>query len=129
MAANKWGKRGRPKGLPKSGGRKKGTPNKATRWKLHLEGKEYKPLDFLLGVMWNGQAPMELRFKAAIAAAPYCHPQLRSVDFKGSMTVGVSAALLKFIEGNTSASRSFLDFDREDRDEEEAPHGRPLLDH
>jgi hypothetical protein len=79
--------------------------------------------------MWNGQAPMELRFKAAIAAAPYCHPQLRSVDFKGSMTVGVSAALLKFIEGNTSASRSFLDFDREDRDEEEAPHGRPLLDH
>lgn len=97
-------------------------------FKLTLQGTEYLPLEFFLATMRNAQAPFEARHRAAVAAAPYCHPALRSVDFKGSMTVGLSAALQQFMQGNAGTTRHFLDFDRESEDAEEAPDGRPLHD-
>ena len=40
--------------------------------KIKRKGKE-TPLDFLLKVMWNKNAPAVLRIDAAKAAAPYVH--------------------------------------------------------
>lgn len=79
MSGNKWAKGQKVPGS----GRKKGTPNKATRWKLSIKGESYQPLDFLLAVMRNEAAPKELRFKAAVAAAPYCHRALKAVEHSG----------------------------------------------
>ncbi len=74
----------RPKGYPKSGGRQKGTGNKATA-KLAAEvAKSGKtPLQFLLDRMRNAKASMAERIECAKAAAPYVHPKLASIEHKG----------------------------------------------
>lgn len=86
MSGNKWAKGQKVPGS----GRKKGTPNKATRWKLTLKGESYLPLDFLLAVMRNTAAPKDLRFKAAVAAAPYCHRALKAVEHTGEGGVAIA---------------------------------------
>src|SRR5438093_9829577 len=98
MVANKWARpESRSKRIrPRGSGRKPGGRNKFTLGKLALKG-EYSSLTFLQAVYRNVLAPGELRMRAAVAAIPYEHPALRSVDFKGSMTVGISAALQQFI--------------------------------
>lgn len=75
---------GRPKGLPKTGGRAKGTPNKRTlarQSKMALSG--LTPLEFMLRVLRNPKATMEERMWAADKAAPYMHPKLASVEHSG----------------------------------------------
>ena len=74
----------RPKGYPKSGGRQKGTGNKATA-KLAAEvAKSGKtPLQFLLDRMRNAKASMAERIECAKAAAPYVHPKLASIEYSG----------------------------------------------
>jgi hypothetical protein len=70
----------RPLGLPKTGGRKRGTPNKASAAReaaINVSG--LTPLDYLLQVMRDEQVPTELRLDAATRAAPYVHPRLSSV--------------------------------------------------
>lgn len=132
MKGNKraGGRRGNP-----TSGRKKGTPNRIKgRRQLEAEAQALAtdgetPLVFLLRVMRNTRQPVDVRINAAKAAAPYCHPALRSIDFKGSMTVGISAALHAFISGNVAATRSFVDFDQEDQDPQEAADGRSLPHH
>src|SRR4029077_15974725 len=57
------------------GGRKKGTPNKATvakaaALKAASADPTTSPLQFLLGVMRDPEAPTDLRIKVARAAAP-----------------------------------------------------------
>lgn len=61
-------------------GRPKGSRNKRT---LLLEEGAKKataggttPLDYLLDIMRDEGQPFDLRFEAAKAAAPYCHPKL-----------------------------------------------------
>ena len=79
----------------KSGGRKAGTPNKDNPKLSLLEyarkdgGKS--PVEFLLDIM-NGNADtaehkftQNERVDAAKAAAPYCHPKLRSTEIKGEI--------------------------------------------
>jgi hypothetical protein len=82
-------RQGRPPGLPKTGGRKKGTPNKV-KGKATLERQAMAavsagetPLEFLLRVMRDVQQPMDVRIGAAKAAAPYCHRQLKAVEHMG----------------------------------------------
>ena len=41
------------------------------------------PLDYLLAVMQDEEAPDKDRISCAIAAAPYVHPRLASVELKG----------------------------------------------
>ena len=41
------------------------------------------PLDFLLDVMQNKAEKINLRMQAAVAAAPYVHAKLASVEVKG----------------------------------------------
>jgi len=84
----------RPKGLPKSGGRGKGTPNKVTaKREAEIAASGLTPLDYMVGIMRSDipkdaspeliQAREELRFEAAKAAAPYVHPRLASTTLAG----------------------------------------------
>jgi hypothetical protein len=68
------------------GGRKKGTPNKATtaaaiRAEVAASGEI--PLDYMLRVMRDETAESTRRDAMAKAAAPYVHPSLASVRHAG----------------------------------------------
>src|SRR6266550_4095187 len=70
----------RPAGIPKTGGRREGTPNKATATReAEIRASGVTPLDFMLGVMRDNDKTVELRLEAAAKAAPYVHPRLSSV--------------------------------------------------
>ena len=65
----------------KTGGRKKGTPNKATAVRqAEIAASGPTPLDFMLEVMRNEENDLATRLVAAVRAAPYVHPKLASVD-------------------------------------------------
>lgn len=61
-------------------GRPKGAKNKrmlATEAATLIQiGNDAQPLDFLLTLMRDQKIPPQIRFQAAVAAAPYCHPKL-----------------------------------------------------
>lgn len=69
----------------KTGGRKKGVPNKASiaRQKA-VESSGLTPLEYMLSVMRDESAEPMRRDDAAKAAAPYIHPKLQPVDQSGS---------------------------------------------
>jgi hypothetical protein len=70
----------RPVGLPKTGGRKRGTPNKASAAReAAVQASGLTPLKYMLRVMRDEKATTELRLDAAARAAPYVHPRLSSV--------------------------------------------------
>jgi hypothetical protein len=84
----------KPKGLPKTGGRGKGTPNKVTaKREAEIAAAGLTPLDYMLSIMRSEhpegagpeviQAREELRFEAAKAAAPYVHPRLQTTTLAG----------------------------------------------
>jgi hypothetical protein len=76
---------GRPKGTPKTGGRKRGTRNKRTRaLQERLVASGMDPLAFMLSLMRNRKAPLEMRFEAAKQAAPYCHAKLSAIEHNGA---------------------------------------------
>ena len=68
---------GRPKGSPKTGGRQKGTPNKASAAReAEVEASGLTPLAYMLAVLRDEEASTEDRRWAASHAAPYVHPRL-----------------------------------------------------
>ena len=68
----------------KTGGRKKGTPNKATAAKAEAIAKSGQtPLDFMLSVMRSPANPQDIRLDAAKSAAPYVHPKLAAIEHTG----------------------------------------------
>jgi hypothetical protein len=77
-------RRGRPRELPKTGGRKKGSLNKVTR--AHRAALEQMKLDrtdpmsFFMSVLRNPDAPYEEVKAAARELFPYSHPKLASVE-------------------------------------------------
>lgn len=74
----------RPKGLPKTGGKKKGSRNKVTLEKAKaIEASGLTPLDYMLSLLRDELNDTETRFEAAKAAAPYCHNKLASVEHTG----------------------------------------------
>jgi hypothetical protein len=75
----------RPKGTPKTGGRKKGTPNKKTkRLQDLIEASGVTPLDYMLGVLRDENATAMERMDAAKAAAPYVRSRLASIEHGGN---------------------------------------------
>jgi hypothetical protein len=69
----------------KTGGRRKGTPNKATAAKAaEIASSGLTPLDFMLKIMRDEGEAKDIRLDAAKAAAPYVHPRLASTDMKVS---------------------------------------------
>lgn len=78
---------GRKPGTPKTGGRQKGVPNKATTAKAaEIRESGLTPLDYLIGVMRDAGADEARRIDAAKAAAPYVHAKLQPVDGVGDTT-------------------------------------------
>jgi hypothetical protein len=84
----------RTKGTPKTGGRQKGSPNKKTAaLAMAVAESGTTPLEFMLKIMHQeapeGSAPAQIvaindmRFRAAQAAAPYCHRRLAAVEHTG----------------------------------------------
>lgn len=76
---------GRLPGTPKTGGRKKGVPNKATiERQAEVAASGLTPLEFMLQVMRTGSDEAR-QLDAAKAAAPYVHPRLAAVEHSGEM--------------------------------------------
>jgi hypothetical protein len=68
----------------KTGGRKKGTPNKATaKREREIARAGSTPLEYMLKVMRNPRADGERRDRMAVAAAPYVHPKLSTMQHSG----------------------------------------------
>jgi hypothetical protein len=97
----------RPKGLPKTGGRQRGTPNKRTLGlrmglvaagapvELAEKSPRQQPLDFLLDVMADESYSIATRVDAAKAAAPYVHFRKGLVDTSGG-DVPLTVQILRF---------------------------------
>jgi hypothetical protein len=65
----------------KTGGRRKGTPNRATAAVAAAVAEAgLTPLAYLLTVMRDEAQPTEIRLDAARAAAPFVHPRLAAVS-------------------------------------------------
>jgi hypothetical protein len=75
-----------PGSLPgeRRGGRKAGTPNKATASReADIKAEGLTPLDYMLQVLRDETAEKADRMWAAEKAAPYVHPKLASVEHMG----------------------------------------------
>jgi hypothetical protein len=65
----------------KTGGRQKGSRNRATaEARAAAEATGILPLDYMLTVMRDPKVESKRRDAMAIAAAPYLHPKLSSVE-------------------------------------------------
>lgn len=65
----------------KTGGRTKGTPNKASaKREAEIAKSGLTPLQFMLQVMRDDTRPDDMRLEAAKSAAPYVHPKLAQVE-------------------------------------------------
>jgi len=65
----------------KTGGRQKGSRNRATaEARAAAEATGILPLDYMLSVMRDANAEPKRRDAMAMAAAPYLHPRLSSVE-------------------------------------------------
>lgn len=72
------------KGL-KTGGRQKGTPNKATAERESaIAASGLTPLDFMLQIVRDPKEKLGVRLSAAMSAAPYVHPRLANVQLAGA---------------------------------------------
>ncbi len=68
----------------KTGGRKKGIPNRATSAKAaEIESSGLTPLDFMLAVLRDTENDKAMRLAAAKDAAPYVHPKLANIELSG----------------------------------------------
>lgn len=75
------GRGGRPPGLPKTGGRRKGTPNKATLTIAEkLAALGWDPLEGLAGIAMDLKNPPELRARCHSDVLQYLYPKRRPVD-------------------------------------------------
>jgi hypothetical protein len=91
----------RPKGLPKTGGRAKGSANKATAAKeAAIAASGLTPLEFMLIALRDDRMDFMTRFEAAKAAAPYVHPRLASTEVKGDPDnpVGLTGLAVAFVK-------------------------------
>jgi len=68
----------------KTGGRQKGTPNKATAARfVEIVGSGLTPLEYMLAVVRDTSVEYRRRDAMAQASAPYIHPRLASTEVKG----------------------------------------------
>jgi hypothetical protein len=66
-------------------GRRKGAPNKATAERqAAIAASGETPLDYMIQVMRDQNAPVERRDEMAKAAAPHVHPRLAAVEYAGT---------------------------------------------
>jgi hypothetical protein len=78
----------------KTGGRAKGTPNKASAAKAEaVAASGLTPLDYMLSIMRDEENPKDMRLDAANKAAPFVHPKLAAIEHSGGMTLTHEDAL------------------------------------
>lgn len=83
----------------KTGGRKKGTPNKLTMArKAKIEAAGITPLDYMLSLLRDETQEQAVRFQAAKEAAPYVHPKLATIDGNLNHTISKHDDVLAEIE-------------------------------
>lgn len=88
----------RPAGMPKSGGRKKGIPNKASIQRAReIAESGLTPLDYMISVLRDASLPLDKRLQAAKDAAPYVHPKLASVEHRGDAENPIAFAILSAV--------------------------------
>jgi hypothetical protein len=64
--------RGKPKGLPKSGGRKKGTPNRVTQdFRNRLEELGFDPIQGAIDLFNDLETPPDIRFRCIYFLAEF----------------------------------------------------------
>ena len=77
---------GRPKGLPKTGGRKKGTRNKLTvAREAAFAESGLSRLDFLLSILRDDNAPDREQLRAAKTALSLCHGKPRPIKVNANV--------------------------------------------
>lgn len=80
----------------KTGGRSKGTPNKASVAKEKaIAASGLTPLEFMLKALRDELNAFDVRMDAAKSAAPYCHPRRAPVDGDGEDASGVTVIINK----------------------------------
>jgi hypothetical protein len=80
----------------KTGGRTKGTPNRATAARAsEIAAAGLTPLDYMLGILRDESKDAAERFEAAKQAAPYCHPKLAATTLDlGADTIDALAEII-----------------------------------
>jgi hypothetical protein len=97
----------------KTGGRKKGTPNKRSAELIKAMKSGESPLDYMLRVMRDSRAAPERRDQMAKAAAPYMHPRLTAIEvsdndessYQASVSIHVTFVDPKAEEGEAAPSK------------------------
>ena len=85
MAIGKQG--GRPIGLPKTGGRQKGTPNRDTlALTAKLEAISCDPLMELAKIGMDHQNPIDIRVRCFRELASYVYPKRKPVDISSDQS-------------------------------------------
>jgi hypothetical protein len=79
------------------GGRRSGTPNRATVAKAaEIAASGLTPLDFLIATMRDEQLDLAVRIDAAKAVAPYVHPKLSAVDLNAQQGQRMKIEIVRF---------------------------------
>ncbi len=87
------------------GGRKKGTPNKASAAReAEIEASGMTPLGFMLDILRDEDASMEDRKWAAQHAAVYVHPRLAQQQFKGPDGGKIVVQIVRFTDVEEEAA-------------------------
>jgi hypothetical protein len=74
----------RPKGLPKTGGRTKGTPNKKSEALLRkLEKLGCDPIEGLAKIALAPETKLDLKVRCYAELAQYVYPKRKAVDLGG----------------------------------------------
>ena len=69
----------------KTGGRQKGTPNKANAARAaEIASTGETPLEYMIRVMRDRSVDHDRRDKMAASAAPYVHPKLANIEHAGN---------------------------------------------
>jgi hypothetical protein len=66
----------------KTGGREKGSRNKTRAINRAQVAMGLQPIDYMLEIMRDETKPDPIRMNAAVAAAPYIHAKLSSIEQK-----------------------------------------------
>jgi len=89
----------------KTGGRQKGTPNRATAARVaEIAASGLTPLDYMLRVMRDDEAPKKRRDDMAKAAAPYVHPRLAALGHSGKDWAPVVVEIIRFSDDGNNTS-------------------------
>lgn len=84
------------KGL-KTGGRRKGVPNKVTAAKqAEIVASGLSPLDFMLQLLRDPEQPYAMRLDAAKGCASYVHPKLANIELSGNKEKPLTVNVLRF---------------------------------